>query len=83
MSTGINAINEAVKEASAFTHPLFNELGKVIVGQKRVIEEILVAIFAGGHCVMQGVPGLAKTLLVSTLAQAMELSFHRIQFTPD
>ncbi|MGE5607823.1 MAG: AAA family ATPase [Bacillota bacterium] len=59
------------------------ELGKVIVGQHRVIEELLIAIFARGHCVMHGVPGLAKTLLVSTLAQAMDLSFHRIQFTPD
>lgn len=62
---------------------LQNELGKVIVGQQRVIEEILIAIFSRGHCLMQGVPGLAKTLLVSTLAQAMDLSFHRIQFTPD
>jgi len=59
------------------------ELGKVIVGQQRVIEEILIAIFARGHCLMQGVPGLAKTLLVSTVAQAMDLSFQRIQFTPD
>src|SRR5205823_9183256 len=56
---------------------------KTIVGQQRVIEEILIAIFARGHCLMQGVPGLAKTLLVSALAQAMDLSFHRIQFTPD
>jgi MoxR-like ATPase len=59
------------------------ELGKVIVGQSRVIEEVLIAIFAGGHCLMQGVPGLAKTQLVSTLAQATDLSFRRIQFTPD
>jgi MoxR-like ATPase len=62
---------------------LDNELSKVIVGQKRVIEEIIIAVFARGHCLMQGVPGLAKTLLVSTLAQAMDLSFRRIQFTPD
>ncbi len=59
------------------------ELGKVIVGQQRVIEELLIAIFARGHCLMQGVPGLAKTLLISTLAQTMDLSFRRIQFTPD
>src|SRR5258705_10613113 len=59
------------------------ELSKVIVGQTRVIEELLIAIFARGHCIMQGVPGLAKTLLVSTVAPAMELSFRRIQFTPD
>ncbi|HEV2292439.1 MAG TPA: AAA family ATPase [Tepidisphaeraceae bacterium] len=59
------------------------ELAKVIVGQKRVIEEILIAIFCRGHCLMQGVPGLAKTLLVSTLAQTMDFTFRRIQFTPD
>jgi MoxR-like ATPase len=59
------------------------ELGKVIVGQSRVIEELLIAIFARGHCLMQGVPGLAKTLLISTLGRALDLSFHRIQFTPD
>src|SRR5688572_23800582 len=68
--------------ADTYKH-LQEELGKVIVGQERVVEEILIAIFARGHCVMQGVPGLAKTLLVSTIAQAMELTFHRIQFTPD
>src|SRR3954451_14154246 len=62
---------------------LQDELGKVIVGQRRVIEELLIAVFARGHCLMQGVPGLAKTLLVSTLADAIDLSFRRIQFTPD
>ncbi len=64
-------------------HHLQTELAKVIVGQNRVIEELLIAIFARGHCLMQGVPGLAKTLLVSTLAGAMDLTFQRIQFTPD
>jgi MoxR-like ATPase len=59
------------------------ELGKVIIGQERVIDEMLAAIFSRGHCLMQGVPGLAKTLLVSSLASAMDLSFSRIQFTPD
>ena len=62
---------------------LQSELGKVIVGQTRVIEELLIALFARGHCLMQGVPGLAKTLLISTLGQALDLQFHRIQFTPD
>ena len=62
---------------------LQEELGKVIVGQQRVIEELLIAIFSRGHCLMQGVPGLAKTLLVSTLSGAMDLSYQRIQFTPD
>ncbi len=64
-------------------HKLQNELAKVIVGQKQVIEELLIAILARGHCLMQGVPGLAKTLLISTVSQAMDLSFRRIQFTPD
>jgi MoxR-like ATPase len=59
------------------------EIGKVIVGQSRVIEELLIGIFARGHCLMQGVPGLAKTLLISTLGKALDLTYHRIQFTPD
>jgi MoxR-like ATPase len=62
---------------------LKDELSKVIVGQHQVIEEMLIAILSRGHCLMQGVPGLAKTLLASTLARAMDLSFRRIQFTPD
>src|SRR5947209_6328060 len=74
---------EAAKFLGEVCHQLRRELAKMIVGQDRVIEEILIAIFARGHCVMQGVPGLAKTMLVSTLAQVMDLSFRRIQFTPD
>jgi len=59
------------------------EIHKVIVGQQAVVEELLLAIFAQGHCILEGVPGLAKTLLVSTLARALDLSFNRVQFTPD
>jgi MoxR-like ATPase len=59
------------------------ELAKVIVGQRRVVREILMAFLAGGHCLLRGVPGLAKTLLIKSLAQAVHLSFNRIQFTPD
>jgi len=59
------------------------EIGKTIVGQQRVIEEMLIAVFAGGHVLLEGVPGLAKTLLISSLAKVMDLSFSRIQFTPD
>jgi MoxR-like ATPase len=59
------------------------ELGKVIIGQTDVIDELMIAIFARGHCLLVGVPGLAKTLLVSTLSRALSLSFNRIQFTPD
>src|SRR6476659_8762728 len=59
------------------------ELGNVIIGQEEVIEQLLIAIFAQGHCLLEGVPGLAKTLMVSTLARSMHLAFSRIQFTPD
>ena len=59
------------------------EVGKVIVGQQQVIEELLIAMLAGGHCLLLGVPGLAKTLMVRTLAETLNLSFNRIQFTPD
>src|SRR3954470_18227540 len=59
------------------------ELGKVIIGQKEIIEELLIALFAGGHCLITGAPGLAKTLLVKSMAQIFHLKFQRIQFTPD
>src|SRR5262249_5374102 len=59
------------------------ELGKAVVGQERVLEELLISIFARGHCLLIGVPGLAKTLIIRTLADALSLSFSRIQFTPD
>src|SRR5690242_9186690 len=59
------------------------ELHKVIIGQEGVIEQILAAIFTGGHCLLVGVPGLAKTLLVSTIARVLDVKFKRIQFTPD
>jgi MoxR-like ATPase len=62
---------------------LKKEIGKVIVGQEAIVEEMLVAMLAGGHCLLEGVPGLAKTLMVRTLSQALDLSFRRIQFTPD
>jgi MoxR-like ATPase len=62
---------------------IISEIKKVIVGQDRVIEEILIALFCKGHCLLVGVPGLAKTLLISTLAGIMELNFNRVQFTPD
>src|SRR5476651_1841173 len=83
MSTGINAINEAVKEASAFTHPLFNELGKVIVGQHYLTERLVIGLLANGHVLLEGVPGLAKTLAVKSLANCLHVKFSRLQFTPD
>ena len=83
MSTGINAINEAVKEASAFTHPLFNELGKVIVGQNYLTERLVIGLLANGHVLLEGVPGLAKTLAVKSMAACIHVKFSRLQFTPD
>jgi len=62
---------------------LKNEIQKIIVGQDEVLDEILIALIAGGHCLLEGVPGLAKTLMVRTISQALDLSFRRIQFTPD
>jgi MoxR-like ATPase len=60
-----------------------DEIGKVIVGQQAVVDEMLISLMAGGHCILEGVPGLAKTLMISTLAQTLDLVFHRVQFTPD
>jgi MoxR-like ATPase len=62
---------------------LRQEIARVVVGQDQVVEQLMMAIFARGHCILEGVPGLAKTLLVSTLAECLSLQFHRIQFTPD
>ena len=72
----------AAKLADAY-HSLANEVGKAIVGQKEVIEQIIIAIFARSHCLLEGVPGLAKTYMIKTLSEAMSLSFRRVQFTPD
>ena len=73
----------AVEQIIAGRARIQTELGKVIVGQKEVIEQFLIALFAGGHCLITGAPGLAKTLLVKSIAQIFHLNFQRIQFTPD
>src|SRR2546427_548070 len=83
MNTGINAINEAVQEASAFLRPLFGELGKVIVGQTYLVERLVIGLLANGHVLLEGVPGLAKTLSVKSLANCLHVKFSRLQFTPD
>ena len=70
MNTGINAINEAVQEAGAFSRPLFNELSKVIVGQTYLVERLVIGLLANGHVLVEGVPGLAKTMAIKTLAEA-------------
>ena len=90
MTTANNAAMEisqeelaAVKKLQDSYAAMKRELGKVIVGQSGVMEELLIALFCRGHCLLVGVPGLAKTLLISTLAKTLSLSFNRIQFTPD
>jgi MoxR-like ATPase len=72
-----------VEELNAAFRSLTEQIGKVIVGQHDVVEQLLIGLFSRGHCLLVGVPGLAKTLLVSTLARILDLSFRRIQFTPD
>ena len=74
---------EAVEALKIKYNNLFNEITKVIIGQDETVKLLLTAIFCQGHCLLVGVPGLAKTLLIHTLAEAMDLSFNRIQFTPD
>src|ERR1041384_2438859 len=83
MNTGISAINEAVQEAGAFVRPLFTELGKVIVGQTYLVERLVIGLLANGHVLLEGVPGLAKTLSVKSLACCLRVKFSRLQFTPD
>ena len=73
----------AVQRCEQGYRQIRDELSKVIIGQDQVIEQVLVAMFARGHALLEGVPGLAKTLLVSSLAQSLHLTFKRIQFTPD
>ena len=75
----VQLLDEFVVKYSEFT----NEISKVIIGQEHVIKEVLISIFCGGHCLLVGVPGLAKTLLVQTISNTLGLSFNRIQFTPD
>ncbi|MFH1066885.1 MAG: AAA family ATPase, partial [bacterium] len=83
MSTNVSAINDAVQEASAWVRPLQQEIGRVIVGQKYLIDRLMVGMIANGHLLLEGVPGLAKTLSLKTLAAAVQVNFHRLQFTPD
>lgn len=80
---GITAMNEKVRQESAFVYSLISEIEKVIVGQKYLIERLLIGLLANGHILIEGVPGLAKTLSVKVLSGAIKTKFQRIQFTPD
>ncbi len=82
-SQDIRAISERIREESAFITPLLDQIEKVIVGQRYMVERLLIGILTGGHVLLEGVPGLAKTLTVSSLAKTIKASFQRIQFTPD
>ena len=83
MSLDIKAINEKIQRESAFVDILLSEIGKVIVGQRHMVERLMIGLLSNGHVLLEGVPGLAKTLAVKTLASAIQAKFQRIQFTPD
>ena len=83
MDVDVRAINEKIEKESAFIDILTLEINKVIVGQKRMIESLLIGLIGNGHILLEGVPGLAKTLAINTLSKAIQASFSRVQFTPD
>ena len=83
MDVDVRAINEKIERESAFVDLLTSEMNKVIVGQKEMIERLLIGLLGNGHILLEGVPGLTKTLAINTLAKAVQGSFSRVQFTPD
>ena len=83
MDIDVRAINEKIEKESAFIDILSLEMNKVIVGQKQMIESLLIGLLGNGHILLEGVPGLAKTLAINTLSKAVQASFSRVQFTPD
>ncbi|MDA3865938.1 MAG: AAA family ATPase [Salinivirgaceae bacterium] len=82
-TTNIRELNERIKEESSFVELITLEMNKVIIGQKHLVESLLIGLLSDGHILLEGVPGLAKTLAISTLAKTTEAGFSRIQFTPD
>ena len=82
-SVNIKELNDRIQRESSFVDLLSMEMGKVIVGQKQLVENLLIGLLANGHILLEGVPSLAKTLAINTLAQAVSAKFSRIQFTPD
>jgi MoxR-like ATPase len=79
----VHLLTEEVRQASAFLDEVFAQVGRVVVGQRDMVERVMIGLLTGGHCLIEGVPGLAKTLTVKTLSQTLNASFQRIQFTPD
>src|SRR6266508_1999563 len=82
-SQDVKAINALVEQESAFIDNIVAEVGKDIIGQRYMVERLLIGLLCNGHCLIEGVPGLAKTLTVKTLSQTLDAIFSRIQFTPD
>ncbi|MDB6135617.1 MAG: MoxR-like ATPase [Verrucomicrobiales bacterium] len=82
-NAGIQAINEAVRAASGWVQPLRQQMARVIVGQDQLVDRLMIGLISNGHILLEGVPGLAKTLTLKTLASAIGLNFQRLQFTPD
>ena len=82
-SSNIKELNERIQQESSFVDLITLEMGKVIVGQKHLVDNLLIGLLSGGHILLEGVPGLAKTLAINTLAQTVDARFSRIQFTPD
>ncbi|MFP6702570.1 MAG: AAA family ATPase, partial [Planctomycetaceae bacterium] len=74
---------ESIDRLRAADQKIRDQMGRVIVGQDAVLEQLMIALFSRGHCILEGVPGLAKTLMISTLSQSLSMGFARIQFTPD
>ncbi len=83
MTQSVSSDDSAIRRLGEAREKIMDQLSQVIVGQQEVIEELLISLFSRGHCLLEGVPGLAKTLMISTLARTLNLSFSRIQFTPD
>ncbi|MBN1388162.1 MAG: MoxR family ATPase [Bacteroidales bacterium] len=83
LNVDIKELNEKIEKESGFTEAITHEVGKVIVGQKHLVESMLIGLLTDGHILLEGVPGLAKTLAIKTLASAIDAKFNRIQFTPD
>src|SRR5262249_38214589 len=83
MTVNVAEINRQARDLRASLDPLYGEIGKAIIGQRVMVDRLLIGLLTGGHILLEGVPGLAKTLAVRTLARGLHLSFSRIQFTPD
>ena len=79
----ISSLQEEIGQQSSFLTDIRHEIGKVVVGQKQMVDQLLIGLLAGGHILLEGVPGLAKTTAIKSLSRTIDTSFHRIQFTPD